>query len=78
MQDEPYTETTNTVAALVPCDPKLVRCYAAWGWIECRTLASGMRLFRPSAPEKVRRIRAERIARRGRYLRNARPVESPA
>lgn len=78
MPDEPYSRTTNEVAAQVPCDPKLVRNYAGWGWIECRTLTNGMRLFQPSAAEKVRRIRAERIARRGRYLRNAKPAEASA
>lgn len=70
MLDEAFSETTNAVAARVPCDPQLVRAYAASGWLECRTLASGMRLFKPSASERVRAIRAERLARRGKYKRH--------
>ncbi|MGH2879233.1 MAG: hypothetical protein ACRDK4_06470 [Solirubrobacteraceae bacterium] len=74
MFDEPFSRTTTEIAAQVLCDPQLVRDYAGRGWIECRVLANGIRLYQPSAAEKVRRIRAERIARRGRYLRNAKPA----
>jgi hypothetical protein len=63
--DENYTQTSNTIAAKVPCDPSLVRAYADAGWIECRRLASGVRLFKPSAISAVRKLRAERLARRG-------------
>jgi hypothetical protein len=62
-----FTETTNTVARAVdpPCDPGTVRDYADQGLIECLRLANGVRLFKPSASERVRQIRAERLARRG-------------
>ena len=63
--DENYTETSNTVAGKVPCDAGLVRDYADAGWIECRRLANGVRLFKPSAVQAVRKLRAERLARRG-------------
>lgn len=64
---EQFTETTNTVARAVdpPCDPGTVRDYADWGLIECRRLANGVRLFKPSAVSEVREIRAERLGRRG-------------
>lgn len=64
--DENFSETSNTIAAKVPCDPGTVRDYADAGWLECRRLASGTRLFKPSAVERVRKLRAERLARRGR------------
>jgi hypothetical protein len=63
--DEVFTETTNTIAAAVPCNPATVRGYADWGWIEHRRLANGVRLFKRSAIERVRKLRAERLARRG-------------
>lgn len=69
MLDEPFSETTNEIAARAGCDPSLVRIYARNGWIESRMLVNGMRLFKSSASERVRAIRAERIARRGRYPR---------
>jgi hypothetical protein len=63
--DENYSETSNTIAAKVPCDASTVRGYADAGWLECRRLASGVRLFKASAVEQVRKLRAERIAHRG-------------
>jgi hypothetical protein len=63
--DENYSETSNTIAAKVPCDASTVRDYADAGWIECRRLANGIRLFKPSAVSAVRKLRAERMARRG-------------
>jgi len=63
--DENFSETTNTIAAKVPCDPGTVREYADAGWLECRRLASGIRLFKATAVEQVRKVRAERMARRG-------------
>jgi hypothetical protein len=63
--DENYSETSNTIAAKVPCDASTVRGYADAGWLECRRLASGVRLFKASAVERVRKLRAERLGRRG-------------
>lgn len=62
---EEFSETVNTVAHGVPCDPCTVRVYADSGLIECKRLASGLRLFKPSATALVQQIRAERLARRG-------------
>jgi hypothetical protein len=62
---EPFTETTTMLASAVPCDPGLVRLYADHDWIECQKLPGGVRLFRRSAAAEVRKIRAQRLARRG-------------
>jgi hypothetical protein len=71
--DEQFTLTTSAVAREVdpPCDPSTVRDYADWGLIECFRLASGVRLFKPSAAAEVIRIRAERLSRRGGNTRRA-------
>lgn len=71
--DENFSETSNTIAARVPCDASTVRLYADAGWIECRRLANGIRLFKTSAVDTVRKVRAQRRAHRGR-----RRVEAPA
>ena len=63
--DENYSETSNAIAAKVPCDAGTVRDYADAGWVECRRLANGIRLFKPSAVNAVRKLKAERLARRG-------------
>lgn len=63
--DDIFSETTSTIAAAVPCNGATVRDYADWGLIECRRLANGTRLLKPSAVEKVRKLRAQRLARRG-------------
>lgn len=76
MTDDDFRLTSGLVAAKVPCDQGVVRQYADAGWIECRRLANGVRLFRPSSVEKVRRLRAERLARRGKYERT-RPQGAP-
>jgi DNA-binding transcriptional MerR regulator len=70
MTDDDFCLTTGSVAAKAHCDQGIVRTYADAGWIECRRLANGVRLFRPSAIEKVRRLRAERLSRRGKYVRS--------
>jgi hypothetical protein len=72
--DEIFTETTNTIAASVPCNPATVRSYSDWGLIEHRRLANGVRLFKRSAIERVRKLRAERLAHRG----GRRRAEAPA
>jgi hypothetical protein len=63
--DEDYSETSNAIAAKVPCDAGTVRDYADAGWIECRRLANGIRLFKPTAVAAIQKLRAERLARRG-------------
>ena len=60
-----FSETTNAIAAAVPCDAGTVRAYCDFGWIEYRRLRNGMRLLRPSAVVAVRKLRAERLAHRG-------------
>lgn len=62
---EPFTETTTDVARAVPCDAGTVREYEALGLIEAKRLVNGMRLFRASAAQQVRKIRTERLAHRG-------------
>ena len=66
---EDFSETTTAIAGKVPCDASLVRRYADLGLIEQRRLMNGMRVFQPSAAESIRKLRAERIARRGRHVR---------
>ncbi|MDA8350168.1 MAG: hypothetical protein M0038_15445 [Pseudomonadota bacterium] len=62
---EGYSKTTNAIAAAVPCDSGTVRHYCDWGLIEHQRLANGTRFLKPSAVEGIRKIRAERLARRG-------------
>jgi hypothetical protein len=62
---EIFSETTSSIAGAADCEPGLVRNYCDWGLIECRRLKSGMRLLKPSAAEKVRKLRTQRLARRG-------------
>jgi hypothetical protein len=69
MADDNFSHTSNSIAAKVPCDPGTVRDYADWGWLEHRRLANGVRLFKPSAVEQVRKLRAERVAHRRRIPR---------
>jgi hypothetical protein len=82
MAKEEFTESTTSIAAQVgaldgrPCDPGTVRDYADLDLIEHRRLKSGARLFKPSAVAKVRKLRAERIARRGKHPRQV--LETPA
>jgi DNA-binding transcriptional MerR regulator len=72
-RDEPYNQTTSTLARLACCEPQLVRDYANLQLIECIRLENGTRLFKSSAAARVREIRAERLARRG-GRRTARPA----
>lgn len=62
---ETFSETTNAIAAAVPCDAGTVRDYCDWGLLEHLRLANGVRLLKPSAVARARAIRAERLARRG-------------
>ena len=66
MDLDTFSETAATIAERVPCQRDLVKNYAKWGWVESRRLANGMWLFKPSAVSRVRTLRAERLARRGR------------
>jgi hypothetical protein len=66
-----FTETSNAIAGAVPCDPSTVRDYCDWGLLEHRRLANGIRLLKPSAVERVREIRTERLARRGKRAATA-------
>jgi DNA-binding transcriptional MerR regulator len=65
MSQDSFPLTTNEVAAAVPCDPGTVRAYCDCGLLEHQRLANGMRLLKRSAIDRVREIRAERLARRG-------------
>ena len=62
---ETYCETTGTTARKAGVLPETVRAYADLGLLEFVRIANGMRMFRPDAAERVRKIRAERMARRG-------------
>lgn len=62
---EGYSKTTSAIAAAVPCDAGTVRDYCDWCLIEHQRLANGFTLMKPSAVERIRKIRAERLARRG-------------
>ena len=69
MSDQDWTETTGTVAWKAGCHPDLVRQYANDGLIESRRLPNGTRLFRVEAADRVRQLKAERLALRGRHAR---------
>ena len=43
----------------------IVRLYAELGLIDAERDSNGNWVFSPAAPEQVRRVKAERIARRG-------------
>jgi DNA-binding transcriptional MerR regulator len=60
-----FTETTGSLARKAGVLPETVRAYGDMGLIECKRVANGMRMFRPSAVTQVRRILAERLANRG-------------
>lgn len=64
-----WRKTTTTVAAEAGCQPNLVRLYADEGLLESRVLPNGVRLFKANAAHHVRKIKAERLSRRGRYVR---------
>jgi DNA-binding transcriptional MerR regulator len=66
MTDELHTETTTTIARSACVLAETVRDYENLGLLECVRLPSGVRLFKPSAAQRVREIFAERMARRGR------------
>lgn len=65
MNGEEFSATVNEIARRALCDPGTVRGYADHGLVECRRLANGVRLFRPSAWRQVADILAQRLARRG-------------
>ena len=60
-----YTETTGSLARIAGVLPETVRAYGDMGLIDCKRMANGMRMFRPSAAEQVKKILAQRLARRG-------------
>ena len=62
---EEFTETTGSLARAAGVLPETVRMYGDLGLIECRRLANGMRMFKSGAAEEIKKIRAQRLARRG-------------
>jgi DNA-binding transcriptional MerR regulator len=64
MTDE-YTETTGSLARKAGVLPETVRAYGDMALIDCRRLPNGVRMFRPTAVDQVRKILADRLARRG-------------
>jgi len=60
-----FTETTGSLARKAGVLPETIRLYGDTGLIDCRRSATGVRMFRPSAADQVKRILAERLARRG-------------
>lgn len=58
--------TTSGLAREAKVIAETVREYADLGLIECRRLENGTRLFQRSAITKVRVIREQRLANRGR------------
>ena len=60
-----YTNTSGDIAQKVPCQPDLIRQYSNMGLIQCRRLPNGTRLFSAEVVERVREIKAKRLANRG-------------
>ncbi len=65
MGNEVFDATSTELARLARCNPNTIRAYAKAGLIECRTLSSGIFLFKRSSAEVVRRLRIERLSHRG-------------
>jgi len=76
MADDNFSHTSNSIAAKVPCDPGTVRDYADWGWLEHRRLANGVRLFKPSAVEQVRKLHTVAASRDRRTPRTSNATRS--
>ena len=77
MTDLEWSETTSKVAAGADCQPNLVRQYSDEGLLESRRLPNGTRLFRADAAERVRKLKAERLALRGRHSRKPAVAQLP-
>lgn len=56
----------KAVSARSDTCPPIVRLYAELGLIDGQRDSNGNWIFSDSAPEQVRRVKAERMARRGR------------
>lgn len=72
MMEEIFSETTSSLGREAGVLPETVRLYDKLGLIESVRLANGIRLFKPSAAERVRAIYCERMARRGGHPRRVR------
>jgi len=66
-----YTETSGDVARRAGVSQVLVQQYARKGLLEFVELANGTRLFRASAADQVRQLKADRLAKRRRHPANA-------
>ena len=74
LMDGKYTDTTTDLARLARVNPATIRLYADEGLLDFVVIRDGMRLFRTGQADRVKALRAERIARRG----NRRPKEQSA
>lgn len=63
--DDAFTETTGSLSRKAGVLPETIRAYGDMQLIECQRLANGRRMFRSSAVAQVKKILAERLARRG-------------
>jgi hypothetical protein len=72
MSSEHFNETSGSIARLAECSASYVIELARRGDIPHVTTSNGWRLFRREVAERVKAIKAERLARRGRYVRRAR------
>jgi DNA-binding transcriptional MerR regulator len=56
MTAENFSETTSSVARQAGVLAETVRLYGKLGLLECLRLPNGIRLFKPSAADRVRKI----------------------
>jgi len=59
------TKRLKAVAGESDTTPQVVRLYAELGLIDAERDSNGNWIFGEKAPEQVRRVKAERMARRG-------------
>ncbi len=69
MAEAPFTQTTRAISVDADCTPQYVSELAREGVIRFITASDGTKLFQPATAADVRRIKAERLARRGGHKR---------
>jgi hypothetical protein len=65
-ENEPFTETPTAIAQAAGCTPDLIRHYCNTGLLDFIKLANGMRLLQKRAGPQASKIKAQRMALRGR------------
>jgi len=72
--DNQYTDTSGKLSRDAGVTVPTVSLYAEMGLLDFIRISNGTRLFRAGQAEKVKSIYAERMAHRGRGLRQEKPA----